>query len=96
MRLLQQSSLAARDSLIAGQETLFACGISRIVWRTSALHSPHDSEARESWAVQGEEHAPTRLAGAGPAQPQLAESVSATQRSGRSWSGSGMARRGGC
>lgn len=95
MRLFQQSSLAARDSLVVGQETFFACGISRTVSRTSALGSPHDSEARESWAVQDEEHAPMRLAGGAAAQPHLAESVSAAQRSSRSWNGSGMARRGG-
>jgi hypothetical protein len=36
-----------------------------------------------------------RLAGGAAAQPHLAESVSAAQRSSRSWNGSGMARRGG-
>jgi hypothetical protein len=94
MRLFHQSTRATRDSLVIGQNTLFACGISRIVWRTSALHSPHDSEHSEKWAVAAEDQAPTRLAGGGSLQPHLAESVSATQRMSRACHGSLATRRG--
>jgi hypothetical protein len=88
MRLSHQSHRDSRDSLVIGQNIFFACGLSQSVWRTGALHSPHDSEHGENWGVEPAQHAPTRLAGGSTRQPQLAESVSATCRASRHCHGS--------
>jgi hypothetical protein len=93
MRLFHQSHRDTRDSIVIGQNIFFACGLSRIVWRTGALHSPHDSEQGENWGEDGDENTPTRLAGGSALQPQLAESVSATRRVSRACRGSLAARR---
>ncbi len=93
MRLLHQSPLANRDSIVIGQHIFFACGMSRTVRRTGALRSEHDSRREENWKSGSEPGARTRLAGCGQIQPHLAESVSATQGTCPACSGSTTARR---
>jgi hypothetical protein len=94
MRRQHQSPIANQDSIVIGQTIFFACGMSRTASRIAERSSNRDSEKRENWAVECDGDPVTRLAGIGHSQPQLAESVSATEGASSVASGSPAARRG--
>jgi len=93
MRPLQSSPHATQCCTIVGPNVLFACGLSHPIRRSRARVSPCQTCGVEPWATAGGLHSPRRLAGHAQGSPRLAESVSATQASGRSSSGGIAGRR---